>query len=213
MSLAGVIVGGPFAWTGVVLFVGILIDTAIRKQSSSTMHGNDGETLANPAFQNMVMYMMLPVFVLLQLALAWRVYGYMTGMPVEVTSMIWGIIPFTSGIQTRSYWCNTFNRYICSIGIIYGHELSHTKGFAFLISKMTMALSGSTLCYAHVYNQHLELASEDDPATAPRGRTIYGHYMLSHIGQSKLLFNMEKERLARWVKDLSHGKTAGSVAT
>ena len=96
---AGVIVGGPFAWTGVVLlFVGILIDTAIRKQSSSTMHGNDGETLANPAFQNMVMYMMLPVFVLLQLALAWRVYGYMTGMPVEVTSMIWGVIPFTSGI-------------------------------------------------------------------------------------------------------------------
>ncbi len=43
VSLAGVIVGGPFAWTGVVLlFVGILIDTAIRKQSSSTMHGNDG---------------------------------------------------------------------------------------------------------------------------------------------------------------------------
>ena len=42
--------------------------------------------------------MMLPVFVLLQLALAWRVYGYMTGMPVEVTSMIWGVIPFTSGI-------------------------------------------------------------------------------------------------------------------
>ena len=99
VSLAGVIVGGPFAWTGVVLlFVGILIDTAIRKQSSSTMHGSDGETLANPAFQNMVMYMMLPVFVLLQLALAWRVYGYMTGMPVEVTSMIWGVIPFTSGI-------------------------------------------------------------------------------------------------------------------
>jgi alkane 1-monooxygenase len=203
VSLAGVIVGGPFAWTGVVLlFVGILIDTAIRKQSSSTMHGSDGETLANPAFQNMVMYMMLPVFVLLQLALAWRVYGYMTGMPVEVTSMIWGVIPFTSGITGLDLIGATLSTGIfAGIGIIYGHELSHTKGFAFLISRMTMALSGSAhFCYAHVYNHHLELASEDDPATAPRGRTIYGHYMLSHIGQSKFLFNMEKERLARMGK-------------
>ena len=77
-------------------------------------------------------------------------------------------------------------------------SLSHCKGFAFIISRMTMALSGSAhFCYAHVYNHHLELASEDDPATAPRGRTIYGHYLLSYLGQSKFVFNMEKERLAR----------------
>ena len=99
VAFAGVLIGGAFAWTGVVLlFVGIFIDTAIKKQASSRMHDDNGNTLANPAFQNLVMYLMLPVFVLLQLALAWRVYGYMSGMPVEVTSMLFGIIPVTSGI-------------------------------------------------------------------------------------------------------------------
>ena len=58
------------------------------------------------------------------------------------------------------------------IGIIYGHELSHTKGFSFVISRLMMGLSGSShFSYAHVYNHHLELAHEDDPATSPRGRT------------------------------------------
>ena len=75
-----------------------------------------------------------------------------------------------------------------------------------------MALSGSAhFCYAHVYNHHLELASEDDPATAPRGRTIYGHYPLSYLGQSKFLYNMEKERLSEWEYLSFHGKTVGFV--
>jgi alkane 1-monooxygenase len=72
------------------------------------------------------------------------------------------------------------SRIFIGIGIIYGHELSHTKGFGFVISRTMMALSGSAhFCYAHVYNHHLQLASEEDPATAPRGRTINRHYQLS----------------------------------
>ena len=76
VTFAGVLAGGIFAWLGVgLLFVGIIIDTVLKKQASSVMHGDSGETLASPAFQNLVMYFMLPVFVMLQLALAWRVYG------------------------------------------------------------------------------------------------------------------------------------------
>ena len=163
------------------------------------MHKDDGTTKASPTFQNMVMYFMLPVFVLLQLALAWRVNGFMTGVPVEVTSTWFNLIPVYSGITSLDLIGAVLSTGIfAGIGIIYGHELSHCKGFAFIISRMTMGLSGSAhFCYAHVYNHHLELASEDDPATAPRGRTIYGHYLLSYLGQSKFVFNMEKERLSR----------------
>ena len=61
-----------------------------------------------------------------------------------------------------------------------------------------MALSGSAhFCYAHVYNHHLELGCQDDPATAPRGRSLYAHLPKSYFGQSKFLFNMEKQRLKR----------------
>ena len=194
VTLAGVIAGGMLSWIGVALLgVGVIVDTILRKQASSSMHKEDGSTKASPTFQNLVMYMMLPVFVLLQLALAWRVYGFMTGVPVEITATWFGLIPVYSGITSLDLIGAVLSTGIfAGIGIIYGHELSHCKGFAFIISRMTMGLSGSAhFCYAHVYNHHLELASEDDPATAPRGRTIYGHYLLSYLGQSKFVLNME----------------------
>ena len=200
VTFFGVLAGGLLSWIGVALLgVGVVVDTILRKQASSAMHKDDGTTKASPTFQNMVMYFMLPVFVLLQLALAWRVNGFMTGVPVEVTSTWFNLIPVYSGITSLDLIGAVLSTGIfAGIGIIYGHELSHCKGFAFIISRMTMGLSGSAhFCYAHVYNHHLELASEDDPATAPRGRTIYGHYPLSYLGQSKFLFNMEKERLSR----------------
>ena len=124
------------------------------------------------------MYLMLPVFLILQLVVAYKLFNGVGGMELVGTTLSAGIF--------------------LGIGIIYGHELSHTKGGSFVISRWMMALSGSAhFCYAHVYNHHLELASEDDPATAPRGRTIYGHYLLSYLGQSKFLFEMEKARLSR----------------
>jgi alkane 1-monooxygenase len=200
VTFFGVLAGGLLSWIGVALLgVGVVVDTVLRRQASSSMHKDDGTTKASPTFQNMVMYFMLPVFVLLQLALAWRVNGFMTGVPVEVTSTWFNLIPVYSGITSLDLIGAVLSTGIfAGIGIIYGHELSHCKGFAFIISRMTMGLSGSAhFCYAHVYNHHLELASEDDPATAPRGRTIYGHYLLSYLGQSKFVFNMEKERLSR----------------
>ena len=200
VTFFGVLAGGLLSWIGVALLgVGVVVDTVLRRQASSSMHKDDGSTKASPAFQNMVMYFMLPVFVLLQLALAWRVNGFITGVPVEVTSTWFNLIPVYSGITSLDLIGAVLSTGIfAGIGIIYGHELSHCKGFAFIISRMTMGLSGSAhFCYAHVYNHHLELASEDDPATAPRGRTIYGHYLLSYLGQSKFVFNMEKERLSR----------------
>ena len=179
VTTLGVLEGGLFAWIGVALLgVGIVIDTLITYQTKGAGYDENGETIGIPWLQNMVMYLMLPVFVVLQLAVAYKIAIGVTGWELVGTTLSAGIF--------------------LGIGIIYGHELSHTKGFAFVISRWMMGLSGSAhFCYAHVYNHHLELASEDDPATAPRGRTIYGHYLLSYLGQSKFLFEMEKNRLGR----------------
>jgi|TARA_Y100000816_G_C26076258_1_gene566600 hypothetical protein len=173
-----ILYGGLFAWTGVALLgVGIILDTLITKQTKGAVDEN-GETLGIAWLQNTVMYLMLPVFIFLQCAVAYKIFSGITGLELVGTTLSAGIF--------------------LGIGIIYGHELSHTKGFAFVISRWMMALSGSAhFCYAHCYNHHLELATEDDPATAPRGRTIYGHYLLSYLGQSKFLFEMEKARLQR----------------
>jgi len=200
---AGVLVGGIMAWLGVaLLFVGLLVDIATKFETTGVGTDEEGNTRGWSTFQNLTMYFMLPVFVLFQLVMAWRVYSYMALGGAEgavIMEIIPGVITMTEGITGLNLIGATLSSGIfIGIGIIYGHELSHTKGFGFTISRLMMALSGSAhFCYAHVYNHHLELASEDDPATAPRGRTIYGHYPLSYLGQSKFLFNMEKERLSR----------------
>ena len=178
-TLFGVIAGGPWVWTGVALLgVGIIIDTLHTRQTYGAGFDEDGETNANPILQNAVMYLMLPVFIALQCALAYQIYHGMAG-----TELLGAVL--STGI-------------FAGIGIIYGHELAHTIGFSFLIARLMMALSGSAhFCYAHVYNHHLELGHEDDPATAPRGRSLYSHLVKSYFGQSKFLFTMEKQRLNR----------------
>jgi len=178
-TLFGVLAGGPWVWTGVFLLgVGIIIDTLHTRQTYGAGFDDEGDTNANPTLMNVTMYLMLPVFIALQCVLAYQIYNGMAG--VELLGAV-----LSSGI-------------FAGIGIIYGHELAHTKGFSFLIARWMMALSGSShFCYAHVYNHHLELGCENDPATAPRGRSLYAHLPKSYFGQSKFLYTMEKQRLKR----------------
>ena len=199
VTLLSIAMGGMFVWVGVVLFaVGIILDTiTIPFHPPGAGFDENGDTMGMPALQNTVMYVMLPVFVLLQVALAWRVMQYVDGTAISTTMV--GILPFQTGITGLELVVAAASTGIfAGIGIIYGHELSHTKGFSFVISRLMMGLSASShFSYAHVYNHHLELAHEDDPATSPRGRSIYRHFWLSHFGQSKFLYKMEQTRLAK----------------
>ena len=200
VTLASLILGGMFVWVGIALFgVGIILDTITMPfHPPGAGFDDNGDTMGMPTLQNTVMYVMLPVFALLQVALAWRVMQYVDGTAIT-TTMLYGMIPMTNGITGLELAVAAASTGIfAGIGIIYGHELSHTKGFSFVISRLMMGLSGSShFAYAHVYNHHLELAHEDDPATSPRGRSIYRHFWLSHMGQSKFLYKMEQTRLAK----------------
>ena len=197
-ALFGVLAGGPWVWTGVVLLgVGIVLDTIMTMQTPGAGFDENGDTYGIASLQNAVMYAMLGVFVLLQLALAWRVLQYTSGVPLGTTEML-GMTVQNGITGSQLIGAVLSTGIFAGIGIIYGHELSHTKGFSFVLSRLMMGLSGSShFCYAHVYNHHLELAHQDDPATAPRGRNIYMHLHKSYFGQSKFLYMMEKQRLER----------------
>ncbi len=203
VALLGVLVGGMLAWVGLLLLgVGIVLDTALMFTTRGAGFDENGESYGIPWLQNGVMYTMLGVFVLLQLTLAWRVAQYVGGVPISAgyfEHAMFGILPYQNGISGLNLIGATISSGIfAGIGIIYGHELSHTKGFAFVISRLMMGLSGkSHFSYAHVYNHHLELAHEDDPASCPRGRSLWEHYPKAGIGQSRFLYNMEKQRLDR----------------
>jgi hypothetical protein len=198
-TLVGVLMGGGYVWLGVMLFgVAILLDVATMPfHPTGAGFDEDGDTNASAPLQNAVMYVMLPIFIALQVTLIWRVMQYVDGTAMSMSSF--AMIPVQMGITgSELIGAIISTGMFAGIGIIYGHELAHTKGFSFIISRMMMGLSGSAhFSYAHVYNHHLELGHEDDPATAPRGRSLYKHFWISHMGQSKFLYKMEQSRLKK----------------
>ena len=194
-TILGLIYGGIYVWVGVFLFVAsALIDTATKNIHLKADFDEHGNSYGIKIFQYGIMYLMFGVFISLQLALAWRIYQYSNAMPIE-TYNLFGLI-IENGVTTSNLIGSTISAGLwAGIGIIYGHELSHNKKEGFLTSRLMMALSGAShFTYAHVYNHHLDLGHEDDPATAPRGRNVYAHTWLSHAGQSYFLFEREKKR-------------------
>ena len=99
---AGVLVGGIMAWLGVVLlFVGLLVDIATKFETTGVGFDENGDTLGWPTFQNLTMYFMLPVFVLFQLVMAWRVFSYMSLGGAEgavIMEIIPGLLVMHEGI-------------------------------------------------------------------------------------------------------------------
>ena len=96
----GILKGGNWVWLGVAIFAAsIIIDTItaplhLRGAAAS----KDGAPEGNATVLNLMMYSTLFVFVALQLALAWRVYQYAAGVPIE--TMTWNGWEFTNGIST-----------------------------------------------------------------------------------------------------------------
>lgn len=209
--ILGILVGGGWAWLGVAVFAAsIIIDTITAPMHLRGAAANEeGESEGLPTFLNVMMYTQLPIFVALQLALAWRVFQYLAGVPIETMSFMG--IEYTNGIDTVALIGATLGAGLHQgLGIIFGHELAHTKGFSFVLARWLMALSGAAhFCFAHVYNHHLELGrawlgpegnamgDDTDPATSPRGRSIYKHAVISHVGQSYFGYLTEKKRLTR----------------
>ena len=198
LTIYGIFIGGAYSWLGVIFFgINILLDTLTKNIHLRADFDKIGNSYGVKSFQYSVMYLMLPIFIILQAVLALRLYQYTTTTPIE-NGIFFG---FNYQIRLTKFDLigSTLSAALwAGLGIIYGHELSHNKKEGFLVSRLLMALSGAShFTYAHVYNHHLDLGHEDDPATAPRGRNVYAHAWLSHMGQSKFSFDLEQKKLQK----------------
>ena len=197
-TIVGIFLGNIYVWIGVILFgINTIIDTLTKNIHLRADFDNNGKSFGIKNLQYSVMYLMLPAFVALQIILAWRLYQYTSYVPIENLTFLG--ISYQNGLTSFNLIGSVLSAGLwAGLGIIYGHELSHNRKEGFLVSRLIMALSGAShFTYAHVYNHHLDLGHEDDPATAPRGRNVYSHAWLSHVGQSQYSFNLEKEKLRR----------------
>lgn len=86
------------------------------------------------------------------------------------------------------------------IGTITGHELTHRTWdpISMLIGRWLMAFSfDSNFSIEHVYGHHRYVSTKEDPATAPRGRNVYAHVIISTIKGYISAWKIEKNRLLK----------------
>ena len=200
-TILGLFIGNYFAWLGVILFgLNTIVDTLTKNIHLRADFDDNGNSYGIKRLQYAVMYLMLPAFIFLQVILAWRLYQYTSVTSFETLSYLG--LSYQSGISGFNLIGSVLSAGLwAGLGIIYGHELSHNRKEGFLVSRLIMALSGAShFTYAHVYNHHLDLGHEDDPATAPRGRNVYSHAWLSHAGQSQYSYDLEREKLKKQKK-------------
>jgi len=142
-ALFGVLAGGPWVWSGVVLLgMGMIVDTLTKARTPGAGLDQEGETYGIVPLLNGTMYGMLGIFVLLQLALAWRIWQYVNGVPIGETTLL-GMSVQDGITSTQLFGAVLSTGIFAGLGIIYGHELAHTKGFSFVIARRMMAFSGT----------------------------------------------------------------------
>jgi alkane 1-monooxygenase len=86
------------------------------------------------------------------------------------------------------------------IGTITGHELTHRTWdpVSLLVGRWLLAFSFDTVfSIEHVYGHHRYVSTEQDPATAPRGRNVYWHILVSTVRGNLSAWEIEARRLQR----------------
>ncbi len=86
------------------------------------------------------------------------------------------------------------------LGTITAHELTHRTWdpVSMAVGRWLLAFSFDTsFAIEHVYGHHRYVATRHDPATAPRGRSVYAHVVISTLRGNGSAWSIEAERLRR----------------
>ncbi|MBY6186472.1 alkane 1-monooxygenase [Marinobacter hydrocarbonoclasticus] len=88
---------------------------------------------------------------------------------------------------------------VSALGTIVAHELVHRTWdpVALGIGRLLLAFSWDTaFAIEHVYGHHRHVATPQDPASAPRGRSVYRHILHSSCFGTVSAWRIETQRLA-----------------
>lgn len=86
------------------------------------------------------------------------------------------------------------------VGTIPAHELTHRTWdpISMFIGRGLLAFSFDTIfAIEHVYGHHRYVCTTEDPATAPRGRNVYAHVLISTLEGNISAWKIERSRLAK----------------
>jgi alkane 1-monooxygenase len=177
----GLWLGGAWAWLTVVFVYGLV--PVVDRWVGGDTRNLEGEALVAARASrtaDWALYVALPV----QLGLFWGLAGAWQG---------------EAGVLERAGWVLSTALACGGLGIVIGHELVHRRDRReYWVGKL---LLGTVLymhfAIEHVRGHHARVATDDDPASARRGQTVYGFIPGSVLRQFASAWALEAERLAR----------------
>jgi fatty acid desaturase len=148
------------------------------------------------------LYLALPLLIALFLVSMWQVGKFDHFGIGSILSQLTGY-EFLQAREQTQWWQYAIGVFfvglmIATIGTITGHELVHRtwSKTSLVIGRWLLAFSfDANFSVEHVYGHHRHVATKDDPATAPRGRNVYTHIVLSSFYGNISAWNIEKARL------------------
>ena len=147
-TIAGILLGGNYVWIGIAIFgFNIVMDTVTSGiHLKGAAMNSKGEAAGVGPILNTMMYLQLVSFVALQAVVLWRIYQYVGGAPIEAATFaaLGQTFAYESGITGLGLGAVVVGAGLHQgLGIMFGHELAHTKAFVFLVSRMKKGLSRS----------------------------------------------------------------------
>ncbi|SET01289.1 alkane 1-monooxygenase [Thalassotalea agarivorans] len=196
-SLVAILMGGQFISWGllaVVLFY-VLGDMLFGEDTSTA-------EVKFPNLYTLQLWLALPILSLLVFSFIWSVsagdalgFGQWLGVQFNYDFITAKINTDTahhvSGLVLTGLM-------IGLLGTITAHELVHRTWdkFSTIVGRWLLAFSfDSNFSIEHIYGHHRYVATENDPATAPRGRNVYAHIIISTIKGNVSAWRIEAKRL------------------
>lgn len=197
LAFAVLVMGGAWTVGGLVAILGTyVLGDAVLGDDTTT------PTYRNPRVLTWQLWMALPLLSLIVFAMIWSVssvdvlglgaaFEGVTGFDALAAREATGFGAHVAGVVVTGLM-------IGMIGTIPAHELTHRTWDpkSMFIGRWLLAFSFDTIfSIEHVYGHHRYVSTEVDPATAPRGRNVYAHIILSTIAGNVSAWHIETERL------------------
>ncbi len=195
----GILAGGSATYIGLFgIIVAYMLGDGLLGDDTSTPR------FTRPRILTVQLWMALPLLCVIVFASLWMVSpGDPLGFGAWASSLT-GVDLLASRAAT------TFGEHVAAgvitglmiglVGTIPGHELTHRTWdpISLTIGRWLLAFSFDTIfSIEHVFGHHRYVSTIDDPATAPRGRSVYVHVVASTIKGNVSAWKIETRRLER----------------
>ncbi len=199
LAAVALLAGGPLISAGLVAILALyMVGDAVAGDDTST------PSYRYPWILTAQLWLALPLLSFIVFAAVWSVcpgdplgFGHwltrLTGYDVLAARAA------TASIHHVSAWVVT-GLMIGMVGTIPAHELTHRTWdrVSMFVGRWLLAFSfDTTFAIEHVYGHHRYVSTEEDPATAPRGRNVYFHIVASTLKGNVSAWKIERERLEK----------------